>query len=215
VSEQFAELASAGCPPHGTLALALASEFHPADLAAAHSVLRELTDAIAPLRGAPAIEQLAHVGREVGGRLTARVRPGALDDLLLDRVLLTGTGDPVCWAIACVDAARHAGIPLGVVADDSDHVLVAHRDLEAPFVLEPASPLTPIDATRLPAGELTWRCSHQTALMLLDRVVVRATRAGRHGDALRAAQLRLELPLEDGTLEALRGERDGLSARLN
>jgi hypothetical protein len=215
VNEQFAELASAGCPPHGTLALALAAEFHQADLAGATSVLRELTDAIAPLRGAPAIEQLAHVGREVGGRLTARLRPGALDDLLLDRVLLTGTGDPVCWAIACVHAARHAGIPLGVVADDEDHVLVAHRDLEAPFVLEPSSPMAPIDAARLPAGDLTWRCSHQTALMLLDRVVVRATRAGRHGDALRAAQLRLELPLEDGTLEALRDERDGLSARLN
>jgi hypothetical protein len=215
VNRRFAELASAGCPPHGTLALALAGEFHQADVAAAESVLGELTDAIAPLRGEAAVDQLAHVGREVGGRLSARVRPGRLDDLLLDRVLLTGAGDPVCWAIACVHAARHAGIPLGIVADDEDHVLVAHRDLEAPLVLEPSAPMAPIDARRLPAGDLTWRCSHQTALMLLDRVVVRATRAGRHGDALRAAALRLELPLEDDTLDALRHERDGLSARLN
>jgi hypothetical protein len=215
VNQRFAELASAGCPPHGTLALALASEFHEADLAGAQSVLRELTDAIAPLRGEAAVDQLAHVGREVGGRLTARIRPGRLDDLLLDRVLLTGAGDPVSWAIACVHAARHAGIPLGIVADDEDHVLVAHRELEAPLVLEPSAPMVPIDATRLPAGELTWRCSHQTALMLLDRIVVRATRAGRHGDAVRAAQLRLELPLESATLDALRQERDGLSSRLN
>ncbi len=215
MNRRFAELASAGCPPHGTLALALAGEFHQADVAGAESVLGELTDAIAPLRGEAAIDQLAHVGREVGARLDARIRPGKLDDLLLDRVLLTGVGDPVCWAIACVHAARHAGIPLGVVADDEDHVLVAHQHLEAPFVLEPSSPLVPIDATRLPAGDLTWRCSHQTALMLLDRIVTRATRAGRHGDALRAAQLRLELPLDDDTLDALRDEHDGLSARLN
>lgn len=215
MNRPFAELASAGCPPHGSLALALAAEFHQADRAGAEGVLGELTDAIAPIRGAAAFEQLAHVGREVGGRLGARIRPGALDDLLLDRVLLTGAGDPVCWAIACVHAARHAGIPLGIVADDEDHVLVAHSELDAPYVLEPSAPLAPIDAARLPAGDLTWRCSHQTALMLLDRLVVRATRAGRHGDALRAAQLRLELPLEDGTLDALRDERDGLSARLN
>jgi hypothetical protein len=215
VSLRFAELASACCPPHGTLALALAGEFHRVDVAGAESVLGELSDALHELRGAAAIDQLAHVGREVGARLTARVRPGRLDDLLLDRALLTGAGDPVCWAIACVHAARHAGIPLGIVADDEDHVLVAHRELDAPLVLEPSSPLRPIDAGRLPAGELTWRCSHQTALMLLDRIIARATRAGRHGDALRAAQLRLELPLEEDTLDALRGERDGLSSRLN
>jgi hypothetical protein len=215
VNDRFAELASAGCPPHGALALALAAEFHQVDLAGAESVLGELTDAIAPMRGAPALEQLAHCGREVGARLAARVRPGALGDLLLDRVLLTGAGDPVCWAIACVHAARHAGIPLGIVADDEDHVLVAHRDLEPPIVLEPSAPSVPIDAARLPAGDLTWRCSHQTALMLLDRIVVRGTRAGRHGDALRAAQLRLELPLEEATLDALREERDALYARLN
>jgi hypothetical protein len=212
---RFVELASAGCPPHGTLALALAGEFHRVDGRDAQTVLDELADAIAPLRGAPALEQLAHCGREVGARLGARVRPGVFDELLLDNVLRTGLGDPVCWAIACVHAARHAGIPLGIVADDEDHVLVGHTALEAPMVIEPQAPMHPIDAARLPAGDLTWRCSHETSLMLLDRIVVRAARAGRHGDALRAAQLRLELPLRDDTLNVLRDERDAVAARLN
>jgi hypothetical protein len=211
----FARLLAAGCPPQGGLALALAAEFHAADLEAAEAALGELSDGMAPARGLPAHEQLAHCARETAARLVARVRPGAVEDLLLDRVLAQGVGDPVCWAIACVQAARRAGIPLGIVADEDEHVLVAHRQLETRLVVEPQSPDVPIDAGRLPAGELTWRCAHETALMLLDRIVTRASRTGRMHDALRAAELRLELPLDDATLALLREEREGIAARLN
>lgn len=211
----FARLAADGCPSHAALALALAAEFHPPDERATTIVLGELRDALAPLRDAPALEQLAGAGQLVGGRIGARVRPAHVEDLLLDRVLLTGTGDPVCWAVICAEVAREAGIPLGIVADDEEHVLVAHRELNAPHVLEPMAPRTPIEADRLPAGELRWRCSHQVALILLDRIVARAQRAGRHGDALRAAQLRLELPLDEPTIETLRDDADGVASRLN
>src|SRR4051794_11424172 len=184
-------------------------------MAAAEAVLRSLRDALAPLRRSPAREQLAGAGALVGARIGARVRPGRLEDLLLDRVLVTGAGDPVCWAIICVHAAEEAGIPLGIVADEEEHVLVAHRELEAPYVLEPLAPLAPLEVERLPAGDLTWRCSHQVALTLLDRILARAERAGRHGDALRAAQLRLELPLDERTIDALRDDADGVAAKLN
>lgn len=211
----FARLAAEGCPSYAALALALADEFHGADERAAEAVLTSLSEAMAPLRDATPLEQLAGAGELVGARIAARVRPGRLEDLLLDRVLVTGAGDPVCWAIVCAHAADQAGIRLGIVADEDEHVLVAHRDLEAPYVVEPMAPARPIDAERLPAGDLSWRCSHQVALMLLDRIVARAQRAGRHGDALRAAQLRLELPLDDATIDALRDDADGVAAKLN
>ncbi len=174
-----------------------------------------MRDALAPLREAPPLAQLAGAGELVGARIGARVRPGRLEDLLLDRVLVTGAGDPVCWAIVCAHVAEQAGIPLGIVADEEEHVLVGHRDLEVPYVLEPLAPAAPIEASRLPAGELSWRCSHQVALILLDRILARAERAGRHGDALRAARLRLELPLDERTIDALRDDADGVAAKLN
>jgi hypothetical protein len=211
----FARMAADGCPSHAALALALAAEFHDADEGAAASVLTALTRELAPLREASPLEQLAGAGELVGARIGARVRPGHIEDLLLDRVLVTGAGDPVCWAIICAQAAEGAGIPLGIVADEEQHVLVAHSDLAAPYVIEPMAPMSVIDARQLPAGDLTWRCSHQVALMLLDRIVVRAQRAGRHGDAVRAAQLRLELPLDDDTIDDLRDDADGVQARLN
>jgi hypothetical protein len=211
----FARLAADGCPSHAALALALAAEFHAADEAAAEAVLASLRAGLEPLREASPLEQLAGAGELVGGRIAARVRPGRLEDLLLDRVLVTGAGDPVCWAIICAHAAEQAGIPLGIVADEDEHVLVAHREIEAPYVVEPMAPNRPIAADHLPAGELRWRCSHQVALMLLDRIVARAQRAGRHGDALRAARLRLELPLDEATIALLRHDADGVAAKLN
>jgi hypothetical protein len=211
----FARLAADGCPSHVALALSLAAEFHEADEAGAQTVLAALADALAPLRDASPLEQLAGAGEIVGARVGARVRPGRLEDLLLDRVLVTGAGDPVCWAVICAHAAEQAGIPLGIVADEEEHVLVAHRGLQTPHVIEPLAPSVPIEAERLPAGDLSWRCSHQVALMLLDRILARAQRAGRHGDALRAAQLRLELPLDEHTIDALRDDADGVAARLN
>ncbi len=212
----FADLASTGCPFEGRLALALAAELRAVDLEAADAVLGSIADGFAAARGLPPIEQLAHCAGDLAGRLTARVRPGAVDDLLLDHVLATGAGDPVCWAIACVEAARRAGIPLGIVADGDEHVLVAHRDIDAPLVVEPQAPARPLLASELPTvGDVTWRCGHESALIALDRLVVRAVRAGRLGDALRAASLRLELPLDDATRDRLRAERDAVARRLN
>jgi hypothetical protein len=211
----FARLAADGCPSHAALALALAAEFHDADERAAEAVLASLRTGLEPLREATPLEQLAGAGELVGARIGARVRPGRLEDLLLDRVLVTGAGDPVCWAVICAHAADQAGIPLGIVADEDEHVLVAHRELKGPYVVEPMAPNRPIAADRLPAGDLTWRCSHQVALMLLDRILARAQRSGRHGDAIRAAQLRLELPLDESTIEALRDDADGVAAKLN
>jgi hypothetical protein len=211
----FARLAALDCPPHADLALALAAELYGVEAVLALSELDALGDGMAAARGRSPAEQLAECGRETAARIAARVRPGEVDDLRLDRVLAQGLGDPVCWAIACVAGAERAGIPLGIVADEDAHVLVAHRELAVRLVVEPQAPDAPIAAARLPAGDLTWRCGHETALMLLDRMVARATRAGRLDDAVRAADLRLALPLDDTTLDRLRAERDRLGARLN
>lgn len=212
----FAELAAHRCPPHGGLALSLAAELGEVDAVAAEAALDALAATLAVARHGTPREQLGRSGREVAARLRARVRLGTIDDLLLDRALLNAVGDPVCWAIACVEAAGRAGIPLGVVADAEDHVLVAHRGLGPRCVVDPRAPRSVLDAADLPAsGELTWRGPHETALMLLDRVVARAERTGRHGVALRAARLRLELPLDEPVLARLRDEAARIATRLN
>jgi hypothetical protein len=138
-----------------------------------------------------------------------------IDHLMLDRVLQTGTGDALCCAIACVEAARRVGLPLGIVADEHDRPFIAHRGLDQPLLLAPAAPDRLIDANLLTADALTWRCSHQLALMLLDEVIARATRSGRHGTALCAGRLRLALPVDEPTLETLTLECAQLAARLN
>ena len=211
----FTRLAAAGSPSPGDLAVALAAEFPPADPDGAQRALAELAGAMRPAAGLPALEQLAHCARVTAACVTAQVRPAAVDELLLDRVLATGAGDPVCWAIACVHGAAQAGIALGIAADVDDHVLVAHQELGLRFVVEPLAPGVPLEADRLPAGELTWRGAHGTALVALDRLLARAVRAGRMHEAVRAADLRLELPLGAATRARLAEERRALAARLN
>lgn len=211
----FARLASTGCPSPAALALAMACELHDADIDGAIAGVRRLADGLADLRDASPEEQLEHAGREVGAAIRARVRPASVEDLLVDHALVDGAGDPVCWAMICLSAAGEADIPLGAIADDEGHVLVAHRRLRRPLVVEPLAPDVLLDARELPSGELRWRCSHQLTLMLADRFVARATRTGSHGEALRAARLRLDLPLDDATREALAAECDRIAARMN
>jgi hypothetical protein len=58
--------------------------------------------------------------------------------------------------------------------------------------------------------------THETALRMLNNLVGSYTRRNDIGHAIRAAEMRLELPVEDpGTAEAISAELRALRARLN
>ena len=209
----FALQASAACPTHAGLALALAAEFRP-PLADADAAL----DALArPLRAARHDEPAAQL-TACGDVMAERLEPGDLrwsgiQDLLLDRVVVGGLGHPLTLAVACVEAARRASIPLGVVAGATG-CFVAHRALAEPLLLDVAGGGRVVDAGGR-TEDVGWQCSHQVAARILNRIGERAEHTGNVAWALRAAELRLALPFTRPVRDDLLRALAHLRARLN
>src|SRR5215470_2313332 len=95
----FSLLARYGCTSHASLALALSAEFGPVWSERADEALDELAAWLAGARADAPEDQL---------------RAAAMDDLVLDRVAVGPAGHPPLPAT--VEAARRAGLALGVVA---------------------------------------------------------------------------------------------------
>lgn len=112
----FALQASRGCSTPSDLALALAAEFAPVRPARAEAALDELAAWLAGARHDDPAGQLDALAELTAAHLEAVVLSSAIDDLLLDRVAAGGAGHPLLLAIACVEAARRAGLPVGIVA---------------------------------------------------------------------------------------------------
>jgi hypothetical protein len=136
-----------------------------------------------------------------------------IHDLLLDRVVVAGHGHPLVLAVACVEAGRRAGIDLGIVAGATG-CFVAHRELAEPLLVDVARGGRVVDAGGR-TDDVGWQCSHQTAARILNRIGERAERTGNVAWALRAAELRLQLPFTRSVLEDLRHALAHLRARLN
>jgi hypothetical protein len=110
------------------------------------------------------------------------------------------------------EAARRAGFDLAIAAAGGHHV-VAHRALGVQVAYDPALP--GVRRVRPGIAAPTWRCSHQVAFCLLREHLDRALRAGDIAGALRAAELRLELPVDGATRARLLHEQRALRACLN
>jgi hypothetical protein len=208
----FAHQARRACPGHGDLALALAAEFR-APLAGADRALDHLAG---PLRGCeddPPGEQLAWCAEIVAARLEcAALNWSGIDDLLLDRVVLGGSGHPLAIAVVCVEAARRAGIELGVVAGGAG-CFVAHPRLDEPLILDVARGRLVEAGGR--TGDVGWQCAHQVAARILNRIGERAEGTGNIAWALRAAELRLALPFARPVRDELLHALAHLRSRLN
>ena len=100
-------------------------------------------------------------------------------ELLIDRVLERGHGDPLMVAIVLNELGRRAGLPVGIIAGERGH-FVAHQRLTEPLVLDPVSGRL-VDADDL--GTLRWQCGHQIAASVLDAL---QPRYERDGDLTRA-----------------------------
>lgn len=207
----FTDRAAAACPGHAELALALAAEFGSVDVAAADAQLDLVAVELADARTLPAVDQLRALAEAMRAFAVVEPHVGSRD-LRVDTALAAWEGHALALVPIAVEAGRRAGLPVGVIGDGARH-LVAHRAVEEPVALEfgPAGPgLRGADET-----SMTWRCAHQLSFTTLGVLVNRGTRGGDLGLALRAAELRLALPLGDDVRRCQEGMLKRLRARLN
>jgi hypothetical protein len=209
-------LAATGCPPHAELAVSLAGAFHDVDAEALDESLARLALRIpdsAPADPAAGLRAVAELWRQ--GALPDPCPEAGdvdLDCLAIDRALLAGRAHPLVQALLAVEAGRRRGLSLGLVSNGVDHC-VAHTQLDAPVVVGvPSGRLA--DGRNL-APVLSWRCAHEACALLLDEMERRMLLCDRLGEALRAAELRLCLPLDERGMERATTRLNRVRARLN
>jgi regulator of sirC expression with transglutaminase-like and TPR domain len=134
------------------------------------------------------------------------------DNSMLDLVLQRRTGLPIVLSVVYVAVARRAGIALHGVGL-AGHYVVGRFEHSAPELLDPFAGGTRITGPP-PAAARPWS-AHETALRMLNNLVGSYTRRSDLGRAIRAAELRLELPLERALAETVGAELRALRARLN
>ncbi len=207
----FATLACASCPDLERFLVSLVGEFRLVDVSAVTLALDRIALDVGYVRGLDPAAQLDAMRTALGD---LRPLPAAtLDAVAIDRVLERRAGHPVLLAAIHVLAGRRAGVPLGVIVAEG-RPLVAHRRGREAVVLDPAD-----GARRVPGGELPvdarWRCPHQVAYHALTALASGAMERGDVGLAIRAAELRLDLPCDADSRTVLELELNRLRARLN
>jgi regulator of sirC expression with transglutaminase-like and TPR domain len=218
---RFAALAADPAARLDALALALATEFREVDEAAALARLGALAAEVAAVAATmDELEALAEVLGVRHGFAGAREDYDHPDNSMIDLVLERASGLPIALSVVYVETARRAGIALDGVGLSGHYVVgqfPATVPPAAPVLLDPFAGgvrIEPPGATAQ-AGELRPWGAHETALRMLNNLVGSYTRRNDLGRAIRAAELRLELPLERDLAEALGAELRGLRARLN
>jgi hypothetical protein len=141
-------------------------------------------------------------------RPSRRVGP---PDALLDRVLERGEGHPTLIASACVEAGQRAGLPLGAVGRENQ-VLVGIRPTAGG---RPAMIVDPAGSLGTLAAGLSWRCEHEVAFVALSELSRLFCLTGDVKAALRATEMRLELPIGDSLKAHLEFEAGALHALFN
>jgi hypothetical protein len=205
----FSLAAGLSCPSHADLAASLAAEFHELDEAAVDDQLDALAAGLYGVQGVPPLEQLDALtaAMAVFEPMQAPLDPRAL---LIDVALERLGGHPTTLAVIGTEVARRAGLCVGVVGAGRRH-LVGHCHAGLEVGLDPN-----VCAVRAVTDRRAgWRCSHQVTFSTLRELIERQLRIGDLAGALRAAQLRLQLPLESWVTERLNIELSAMRARLN
>jgi len=210
----FAAQAAAPAPPAAQLLLTLASELRPVDTV---GIDREL-------------DRLAEPLRRFGGGIRSST-PFAEDDLLavtegfgavgdddpeaflLDAVVSRRAGHPLLLAVVLQEAARRAGFPLLILG--SGETWVAGDVRFDPAVLVDPGRRAAWPPPSSPPELLRVRCSHEVALGVIARLAAAYALQGDMGRAVRAAELRLALPIGEPLRRKLELERDRLKLCLN
>ena len=211
----FATLASLPNAGLDALALTLAAEFRSTDIAGALDRLDELAAELTEARANSPEEQAEACRRLLGeqeGFTGNRDDYGHPDNSMLDLVLARRTGLPILLSVVYVEVARRAGIPLQGVGLPG-HYVVGHFRTEPPLLLDPfagGNAYTPPSGVSL----RPWT-PHQTSLRMLNNLAGTYAMRGDIRRAIRAAQLRLLLPLDERTRDKMSLELKRLEARLN
>lgn len=205
------------------LALALAAEFRTVDPDGARARLEELGAELEALGGEldaagarfPTAEVAACaevLGERHGFRGDAEDYDNP-DNSMLDVVLERRRGLPILLSVVYVEVARRAGVPLACVGLPG-HFVVGHFGAAPPPLLDPFNRGAPVVAEVPPALVRPWS-AHETALRMLNNLVSSFARRSRLDEAIRAARLRLALPVPEQERQRLGAELLALEARLN
>ena len=212
--DPFAALAGTSDPPLDELALAMAAEFKQVDSDAALAELDRLGGELGPPTGDPAdeVEALRELlGRRYGfaGEREDYDHP---DNSMLDLVLERRRGLPILLSVVYVEVARRRGIALQGVGLPG-HYVAGHFGQDPPLLLDPFGGGAPLEVAA-PLGLRPWG-THETALRMLNNLVGSYLRRSDLARAIRAAELRLELPLAEREAAEAGAELRSLRARLN
>jgi hypothetical protein len=207
----FSLAAGLSCPSPADLAAALAAEFHAVDEHAIDDAIDEVAFALTCARNASAVDQLDELARHMAAfeALTVPLEARAVH---IDVALRRTAGHPTALAVIGAEAAQRAGLNLAIAAAGRHHV-IAHREHGVQVAYDPST--ARVRRIRPGVQAPTWRCSHQVAYALLKEHLDRALRAGDIAGALRAAELRLDLPLAATVRGKLELELKMLRSRLN
>jgi regulator of sirC expression with transglutaminase-like and TPR domain len=217
----FAQLAGDSDATLDVLALALAAEFRHVDASGAIASLDllggELARAAERTSGSPDATVIA-CRQVLGGAEGFRgdqARYDHPDNSMLDLVLTRRRGLPILLSVVYVEVARRAGVGLAGVGLPG-HFIVGHFGADPPVLLDPFAAGAPVSAAA--AGETLLRPwgPHEIALRMLNNLVAAYDRRGDLTRALRAATMRLSLPVANSDLQdILKSELRAIQARLN
>jgi len=215
--QSFATLAVHPDPPLDELALALAAEFRDIDDGEVRAQLDELGQEVAleyAVRDSPTagIDALREVLGLRHGFCGERRRYDHPNNSMLDVVLERRRGLPISLSVVYVAIARRAGIALEGVGLPG-HYVVGDFESGPPMLLDPFDGGAPLEIGS-PRDVRPWG-AHETALRMLNNLVMTYQRRGDIARALRAAELRLELPADAAQRTGLERELRAMQARLN
>jgi len=213
--ESFATLASTPEPPLDELALAMAGELREVDADGALAQLDALAAELTPAAGGgpdAEVEALRELLAHRHGFSGDREEYDHPDNSMLDLVLERRKGLPILLSTVYVEVARRAGIAVAGVGLPG-HFVVAHFGHSPPLLFDPfgdGALLEPQPLELRPSG------AHETVVRMLNNLVGSYRRRADLTRAIRAAELRLELPLgEDAARTAFEADLLSLRARLN
>lgn len=211
----FAQLLSADYPPLDELALALAAQFGPVDAPAALAHLDALASEVRTSAGTPAeqVDALVDVLARRHGFEGDREDYDHPDNSMLHVVLERRRGLPILLSVVYVEVARRAGIPLAGFGLPG-HYVCGHVATEPPLLVDPFNDGARVHAD-VPAELVRPWGAHETILRMLNNLVAAYGRRGDLGRALRAAELRVALPISDAGRAQAEIDLRALRALLN
>lgn len=214
----FEELATHPDPPLDAMTLAIAEELRTVDVDRAMARLDLLGEEVAEnAEGRTAPEDQIHALAEVlGDRHGFAGDREEYDDpgnSMLDVVLERRRGLPILLSILYVEVARRARIPLAGVGLPG-HFVAGHFGGPHTVLCDPFDGGVIVAPEVDPRAVRPWG-AHETALRVLNNLVVAYQRRGNLGAALQAAEMRLVLPVDDDLRETLETELRSVQARFN